>query len=121
MNAVEYLSRIYTLLTDKILFYLMNPIGICAAVFVTIITLIYNCVKNPKGAINTFMIHSIDIITSPLPSTPDNYKLSSMLSSFYAAIPQQIGVGVISEIMNGIIGMLGIYLIFKLYKSLPFT
>ena len=79
-----------------------------------------NCILDPSGAINQFMITCIDLITSVFPSTPDNYKLANLLYEFSQQVPS-IGWGAVNEIFEGIFGMLAIYLSYKIYKTLPFT
>ena len=79
-----------------------------------------NCILDPTGAINQFMITCIDIIVIPFPSTPDNYKLANLLYQFSQQLPS-IGWGAVNEVFSGIFGMLTIYLSYKVYKILPFT
>lgn len=92
-----------------------KEIMICA-----ILCFITECIANPKGAINTFIIHFIDISASILPSTPPQLTLSGFLSSYQATNPL-FSVGILSEIFTIVFPLLSIYLVIKLYKFLPFT
>ena len=106
--------------TKDILHWLNNPWGYCGVIFSSIFILIYQCIQNPEGAINTFMIKVIDLIVAYFPSTPNEYKLGVMLSGFYQQVPW-LPASQLTEIFQGIAGMLGIFLFIKLWKLLPFT
>lgn len=85
-----------------------------------IVCTVYSAIKNPSGAINLFMNKCIDIIASPLPSTPNQYKLGTLLDNFFYTYPA-VGNAATFEILQGVLGILTIYLAVKLYKFLPFT
>jgi uncharacterized membrane protein len=85
-----------------------------------IICFMVECINNPKGAINTFMIHFIDVIVDQFPSTPAQYTLSGLLSSYQATSPV-ISVGILSELFTMVIPIFSLYLLVKIYKFLPFT
>ena len=104
----------------NILKFLNNPWGYCGAIFSSIFILIYQCIQNPQGAINTFIIKIIDMIVDKFPSTPEQYKLGTMLGNFYSQVPWIPGTA-ITEIFQGIAAMLVIFLFIKLWKLLPFT
>jgi len=114
------LTRIVKVLQD-ISYFLNNPWGYCGVIFSSIFILIYQSIQNPDGAINTFMIRLIDLIIVIFPENPENYKIGTMLSNFYSILPSYIPTSAISEIMQGIGGMLAIFLVIKLYKMMPFT
>lgn len=84
-----------------------------------ILTFIWQIISNPLGAINQFFIHLINIFIVILPSTPDNLKFGSLLSSFEDNFPM-IGSGVLVQIIEGVTGILLIFLLLKLIKLLPF-
>jgi hypothetical protein len=106
---------------QEIAHFLDNPWGYCGVIFSSIFILIYQCIQNPQGEVNNYMIILIDIIVTPLPSTPENLKLSYLLNQMYAMMPNWMPTSAINEIMQGIGGMLGLFLFVKLYKMLPFT
>jgi hypothetical protein len=106
--------------SQSVVRFIASPLGICASVFITIVCVAYQSVINPKGAINTFMIHAIDTVLAFFPSTPDNLKIGSMISGFYAAIPSPIGASLVHEIMVGVFALLPLFLAVKLYKMMPF-
>jgi hypothetical protein len=121
-----------TSLIPKIFDTAIDIINSCAAVFnvnwkwwaggatTSIVVALTTAVRYPQSSINQFMIWCIDIVLLPLPSTPDQYKLGTLASNFLNSIPEQLGSGVVVELLSGIFGMLAIYLVFKLYRSLPF-
>jgi len=106
---------------QEIAHFLNNPWGYCGVMFSSIFVLIYQCITNPEGAVNTFMINLIDLIIDHFPSTGNNYKLGTMLSNFYNGLPSFVPSSAISEIFQGIAGMLALFLAVKLYKMMPFT
>lgn len=101
----------------------VNLWGVCASVGSFIICFIYWCIKNPAGAINTFMIKLIDLIVGYFPSTPDQYKLINLFNNMLSQL-SFLGADLLQEIVNIFVGILAIFslvLIIKLYKILPFT
>jgi len=104
----------------NILNWLNNPWGYCGVIFSSIFILIYQCIQNPEGAVNSFMIMLIDLIVGVFPSTPPEYRLGTMLNGFYQQVPW-LPASQLTEIFQGIAGMLGIFLFIKLWKLLPFT
>jgi hypothetical protein len=86
----------------------------------TIFCTAYTAIKNPQGAINTFLINCVDVILKVWPSTPENYTIGSMLTAFSAQFPN-LGWGSIYEIINGIVGMLLIFSTVKIIKYIPFS
>ncbi len=68
--------------TKDILHWLNNPWGYCGIIFSSIFILIYQCIQEPEGAINSFMILLIDMIADKFPSTPPEYKLGALLQGF---------------------------------------
>jgi hypothetical protein len=87
-------------------------------VITTIICVIYNAVKYPEKATNLWICRIIDMIIEYLPKTPDNMKLGYLMNQITNTIP--VGTGTLTEIFTGIIGLLSIYLVWKIYRSLPF-
>jgi hypothetical protein len=87
-------------------------------VFVLIICVVYNAMKYPEQAINLWICRIIDMIVIYLPKTPENMKLGYMISNILENTP--IGGNTLIEIFTGVMGLLSIYLIWKVYRSLPF-
>jgi hypothetical protein len=87
------------------------------ALFVFVFCFCAECILNPQSAINTFMIHCIDIIAPSLPSTPASFTFGSLISNYSGAL----GTVLISDIIGTALSMFGLYLGVKLYKFLPFT
>lgn len=114
------LTRVIKVL-QEIAHFLNNPWGYCGVIFSSIFILIYQCIQNPQGAVNQWMIILIDIIASEFPSTPPEYKLGFMLNQLYETLPSWFPAAGVSEIFQSIGGMLTLLLFIKLWKMLPFT
>jgi hypothetical protein len=82
-----------------------------------ILCFIWNVIEDPEGAINQFMIHVVDVVFAQLPSTPEDYKLASILADF-AASNTAIGWGVLWEIIQVPMGLLSMLLVIKLIQFL---
>lgn len=82
----------------------------CLLIF--ILCFLSNIILYPQGAINRFMIHLIDIIFLPLPSTPENWKLANILADFAASNPH-VGWGILWEIIQMPLGLLALFLAYK--------
>lgn len=91
--------------------------AVSMALFVGVACFFAECISNPKGAINSFMCHFIDIIVVALPSTPSGLKINSLISSYSGAF----GTALIADLVSTALSILSIYLVVKLYKFLPFT
>lgn len=78
-----------------------------------ILCFIWNVISYPQGAVNQFMIHIVDVVFEVLPSTPENYKLASILSDF-AVSNTAIGWGVLWQIIQVPMGLLSMLLVIKL-------
>ncbi|MEG3439002.1 hypothetical protein V0288_17890 [Pannus brasiliensis CCIBt3594] len=87
-------------------------------IFVIVCTA-YTAILNPRGVINTFLIHCIDVVMVVWPSTPENFKIGVMLSAFASQFPN-IGWGLVSEIVSGVLGILVIISTLKVLKYIPF-
>ena len=104
----------------KIVTQAPTSIKISAVFSATIICLIYNCISNPAGAVNHFMVILIDNFYGIFPSTPEHYTIGFMLEEFAKEHPY-VGWGVIYEIFAGMSGMFGLWCVVKLWQLLPFT
>jgi hypothetical protein len=82
-----------------------------------ILCFLWNVISYPQGAINQFMVHVIDVVVVGLPSTPEDYKLASILADF-AASNTAIGWGVLWEIIQIPMGLLGMLLVVKMIQFL---
>jgi len=85
-----------------------------------IFALIIAAIADPNGAINTFMILLIDLVKVVFPDTPSNMTIASWVTSFQNAFPL-IGGAVLIETINGVLGMIGLLAIIKIWKLLPFV
>ena len=101
-------------------FELAIPIRIASPALIAIILFFYQIIRNPNGAVNTFMIFLFDNFYSYFPSTPEQFKIVSLLNSFAAEYPD-IGWGVVYEIFSGMSVLFGLWAAVKIFKILPFT
>lgn len=89
-----------------------------AAVFTTFCLLAYY-LDNPFALLNHLSILSIDAIFGLVPSTPNEFKIVSLLTQLSTAFPL-VGWGVVFQIIQGCAGILTLYLGFKIIKYIPF-
>ncbi|NMF57105.1 hypothetical protein [Pseudanabaena yagii] len=90
------------------------------ATFAIIFFLILACIIDPNGAVNTFMIMLIDLVKGVFPDTPQGMTIASWVTSFQQSYPM-IGGEVLVEVINGVLGMISLLMIFKIWKLLPFV
>lgn len=90
-----------------------------ASSILVVVGVLYASITNPSGAVNTFMIILIDIILVIFPSTPEEYKIRTLLAAMAESYPV-FGWGIVSQIFVGIFGMLAIFFSVKLFRFLPF-
>ncbi len=90
------------------------------ATFAIIFFLILACIIDPTGAVNTFMIMLIDLVKVVFPDTPPDMTIASWVASFQSSYPM-IGGEILIEVINGILGMISLLMIFKIWKLLPFV
>lgn len=91
----------------------------CPPLF-TIVCFLYSCITNPEGAINQFMITILSSVLVLFPSTPENFKIGSLLAATAQAFPA-VGWGPVFEIYQGALGIFTISLLVRVWKFLPFT
>ena len=99
--------------------WLSAPVYMVAVALITVVSVILGAIINPSGAINTLICTVIDIVVFFFPSTPNDLKISSLLTAFSSAVPL-VGWGIVLDIMNTCFTMLAILLIIKVYKLIPF-
>ncbi|WP_055076227.1 hypothetical protein [Pseudanabaena sp. 'Roaring Creek'] len=90
------------------------------ATFSLIFFLVLAAILDPTGAVNTFMIMLIDLVKGVLPDTPKDMTIASWVTSFQSSFPM-VGGEILVEVINGILGMIGLLMIFKIWKLLPFV
>lgn len=82
---------------------------------------IWYTLRYPDNAVNVGLIWYFENWIIPvLPSTPDTYKIGYLLSQLSDQIPAGLS-GIVFEISGGVLGMLAIYLGFRVVKMLPFV
>ena len=82
--------------------------------------LIIACISDPNGAINTLMILIIDLVKDVFPNVPAGMTIASWVLSFQSSFPI-IGGSVLIEVINGILGMIALISVVKIWKLLPFV
>lgn len=90
------------------------------AITFVIFALMIAAIADPNGAINTFMILIIDLVKNVFPNTPDDMKIASWVASFQDTFPI-IGGAILVETLNGVLGMIAMMAIIKIWKLLPFV
>lgn len=101
-------------------FELAIPIRIASPALIAIVLFFYQIIRNPTGAVNTFMIFLFDNFYNYFLTTPEQFKVVSLLNSFAVEYPD-IGWGVVYEIFSGMAGLFSLWAAVKIFKILPFT
>ena len=99
------------------------PVTIIGAL-VAILAILAYAFLQPQSFMNWVICAAIDFIASLFPSTPSGYHIADILSSGISALGSAVpavGTGVIAIIVNSVVIILGISLIIKIYKLMPFT
>lgn len=96
-----------------------NPLKCAAALAIPLLCLATAAVADPKGAVNTFMLHMVDATFSVWPSTPPNMKIGYLVAEFIGQVPLADNFYVL-QTLSGVTGILAIVIFFKVLKSLPF-
>ena len=97
----------------------IKPLLVFAVSTNLVLQVIIGAIKNPTGAVNTFLIKIIDLIHPIFPSTPESLKMSSLIEEIDAVIPV-VGKSIIFEVLELILIILGVSLVVKIYKLIPF-
>ena len=92
------------------------PLGMMGTIF----SFILETIRNPAGAINQLGINLIDVVDTHLPQTPSEYQLGTLIGNMQAQVPG-FAWSIISEILQGIAGILAIFFLIKVYKLIPFV
>ena len=84
---------------------------------VPLIALILGAIADPTGAINSLVCRLIDFIAIPWPSTPESLKLANLLFPYPGSTILEYSL---TEMVSLALQFLGIVLVIKLYKLIPF-
>ena len=103
----------------NVLLNYIKPIIKVSLALGTPLALILGAIQDPDGAINSFLIIGIDLISSVFPSTPEDLKIASIINSLGDSLPL-VGKAVIFEILQTIGVIISITAIIKIYKLIPF-
>lgn len=76
-------------------------------------------VSAPKSFFNMAICWMIDIIAAVLPSTPENLKISAIIAGIANKMPAA-GTAIIWEILSTFGIIMGIMMVIKIYRLLPF-
>jgi hypothetical protein len=96
--------------------FVFNLIGsFVQLVFCVVYTIIFAPLNYLSYILNGF----ISGIATLFPSTPQGFGFSSLLAGMANAVPF-VGGAVVFEIVNGALVLLGIFLVFKAVKYIPF-
>lgn len=105
--------KIFDLL--KVLVSSVTPVFLAIVGFISIVI---GAISDPAGAVNSFICRMIDLISIVWPSTPESLKLSNIIFPQLGGL--SIGRAFLVEFFNTAFLMLGILLVVKLYKLIPF-
>lgn len=103
----------------EILMGFLNPVVIVFASIGGIISFLIGALANPAGLANSIICGAIDIVVGLLPSTPSGLTIGGIINSASASMPA-VGRGIIAEIFTTISLMVGLAIIVKIYKLIPF-
>lgn len=103
----------------NVLLEFIKPLIRLAFPVVGIISLITGAIKNPEGAVNTFLVKMIDLVAAVFPATPEEIKVSSIINSIDIAMPL-VGKAVIYEVFETIAIIASVAAVVKIYKLIPF-
>jgi hypothetical protein len=95
------------------------PVVVFFVSVVAIVALASGIVEDPVGAVNAFICMVIDMIASFFPSTPENLKISRLVTAAGDRMPL-VGRAVVYEVFGTIVSIAAIALVFKIYKLIPF-
>ena len=101
------------------LFKYLKPLLKYALSFTAPIALVLGAINDPEGAINTFLIKGINLISVVFPSTPEDLKIASIINGLGDQLPL-VGKAVIYEILQTLAVIFGLTLAIKIYKLIPF-
>jgi hypothetical protein len=96
-----------------------TPVVIAFSSLLGFVGFIVAALANPQGFANTLICGAIDLIAGFLPSTPESFKIGSIISSLSSQMPS-VGCSVVVAIFQLISTMFGIALAIKIYKLIPF-
>ena len=83
--------------------FFFKPITRVFLAIISLISFLVGALLNPQGFLNQIICSVIDYIAFIFPSTPDNLKVSSIINGLASAMP-----------------LVGLTLIVKIYKLIPF-
>jgi hypothetical protein len=101
----------------------ITPVVIFFASIGTVVAFLLGALANPQGWMNSVICTAIDYIASIFPSTPDDMKIGTVVSTLINGLGSSIpivGVGIIREIFTTFLTIAGLALAIKIYKLLPF-
>jgi hypothetical protein len=87
--------------------------------FFDFIALIWYIITHPFEFLSFLVCSAVGSIFHVLPSTPDNLKIANLISQLGSTFPL-IGSGVIHELFTTVASIVGILVLIKVYKLLPF-
>lgn len=113
-GTLSYISDLFKFLIAK--FSLGLPLLFISGTF----SFVYYTIYYPENFINGLLILLFSNWVEPLLfKTPPDLKIAFLLNKFYLIVPYGLE-SIVSEISSGALGMLGLYLSFRMIKILPF-
>ena|ERR687885_2010937 len=87
------------------------------------LSILLGVIADPTGSFGYFICIMIEVILSPLPSTPESLKITNLISQFTQSLGDAypvIGAGLLNEVFGSVGIVVGILVIVKIYKLIPF-
>lgn len=103
----------------QVLINFLLPVVVVCTGLITIVAFLVSALQNPQGWMNSVVITTIDAIASLFPSTPDEYKIATMINAVGDSMPL-VGRIVVREIFNTISFIASLGFAIKIYKLIPF-
>ncbi len=103
----------------QVLINFLLPVIIVCSGLIGIVAFLVAALKDPQGWMNSVVITTIDAIAVFFPSTPDEYKIGTMINIVGDSMPL-VGRIVVKEIFDTVSFIASLGLAIKIYKLIPF-
>jgi hypothetical protein len=97
--------------------WLSQPVVRLVSALFAPVALVLGTIADPGGALNSFLIRTVDLLAVYWPSTPEELKISNLI---FSASGAGIGRTVLIDSLQTIVLIAGVVGLVKLYKLIPF-
>lgn len=112
----QYLTSISSSL--NVIWQQLTPISKSLITLVPLVSFLGGALADPQGFANSFMCGAVDLIVAAFPSTPNEYKIGTLVTNLTTEFPESSYLFVTT--FEGIFGIFAIYLGVKALRFLPF-